>query len=159
MQEGGGGWPRARSMPTAHVQAASCTWTFRELELSPPRFAQKLASSSWRRGFRRRRTGQGRGRSSRPAASGCWHRLESRVLFAEAGSPRSQIWIQERLRVSKVKEGCKEMSCAAFIRELIWKEIECEPAARLSAPGPRGREAQPAPPGLAKAKAQPGAAS
>lgn len=94
-----------------------------------------------------------------PAASGCWHRLESRVLFAEAGSPRSQIWIQERLRVSKVKEGCKEMSCAAFIRELIWKEIECEPAARLSAPGPRGREAQPAPPGLAKAKAQPGAAS
>lgn len=34
----------AGSMPTAHVQASSCTWAFRGPELSPPRFAPKLAS-------------------------------------------------------------------------------------------------------------------
>lgn len=52
--------------------------------------------SSWRRGFRSRRSGQGVGRSSRPAASGCWHRLASRAFCSQAGSPRSQLWIQER---------------------------------------------------------------
>lgn len=33
-----------RSMPTAHVQASWRTWAFGGPELSPPRFAQKLAS-------------------------------------------------------------------------------------------------------------------
>lgn len=67
-------------------------------------------------------------------------------------------WIGERLKVSKVRERCKEMACpeslqrTVFIRELIWKEIECEIAARLSTLGTVALETQSALQRLAKSR-------
>lgn len=80
---------------------------------------------------------------------------ESRAFFSEAGFLQRKLWIRERLNVSKVKERCKEMACTeslqrtVFIRELIWKEIECEIAAELSTLGTVALETR-------LAKAQPG---
>lgn len=65
------------------------------------------------------------------------------ILVGEQGFPlhphpdpgqasQRDIWIWERLKVSKVRGRHREMFCAEsqkrtiFIRELIWKEIGCE---------------------------------
>lgn len=60
------------------------------------------------------------------------------ILPISGKASQREIWIWERLKISKVRERCKEMGCAeslqrtVSIRELIWKEIRCEIAARLS---------------------------
>lgn len=74
--------------------------------------------------------------------------MESRAFFSQTGFAQRQIWTQERLKVSKIKEGCKAMARTeslqrtVFIRELIWKEMECEMAARTSALGTVASAAQ-----------------